>query len=258
MNLDAVLAACERLPALGVAWSSTAVSTVGWLPGIERMARERPPVRLALSLHAADEALRSELMPVNDRYPLRDVLAACLRWHERRRRPLFVEYLMLDRVNDRHEQALALAELLHPRRAFKVNLIRTTRPAPSSEARPPGRSAPSVRPSNAAVFGPPCGSRAAGTSTRPADSWPPADPESDEPPDAAPGLPRPPPSDRYPTGQAAPLVGSGSCAVAPAGRPVGLACHGSRPSAASHEPPTISSRPPAVATVKLSPSRVTP
>jgi 23S rRNA (adenine2503-C2)-methyltransferase len=123
MNLDAVLATCERLPALGIAWSSTAVSTVGWIPGIERMAREGPPVRLALSLHAADKALRSELMPVNDRYPLRDVLGACLRWHERRRRPLFVEYLMLDGLNDRYEQALALAELLQPRRAFKVNLI---------------------------------------------------------------------------------------------------------------------------------------
>jgi 23S rRNA (adenine2503-C2)-methyltransferase len=80
-------------------------------------------VRVALSLHAADDALRSELMPVNDRYPLRDVLAACLRWHERRRRRVFVEYLMLAGVNDRYEQALALAELLQPRTAFKVNLI---------------------------------------------------------------------------------------------------------------------------------------
>ena len=62
-------------------------------------------MRLALSLHAADEALRSELMPVNDRYPLADVLAACLRWHEARRRQVFVEYLMLDGVNDRYEQA---------------------------------------------------------------------------------------------------------------------------------------------------------
>ena len=79
MNLDNVLAACERLPAVGIATSNTAISTVGWLPGIERLAREGPPVRLALSLHAADEALRSELMPVNERYPLRDVLAACLR-----------------------------------------------------------------------------------------------------------------------------------------------------------------------------------
>jgi 23S rRNA (adenine2503-C2)-methyltransferase len=123
MNLDAVLAACERLPEVGIATSNTAISTVGWLPGIERMAREGPPVRLALSLHAADESLRSELMPVNERYPLRDVLDACLRWHEARRRQVFVEYLMLDGVNDRYEQDVALAALLEPRRAFKVNLI---------------------------------------------------------------------------------------------------------------------------------------
>ncbi len=123
MNLDNVLAACERLPEIGIATSHTGISTVGWLPGIERLAREGPPVRLALSLHAADEALRSELMPVNDRYPLRDVLAACLAWHERRKRQVFVEYLMLEGVNDRYEQAVALAALLQPRHAFKVNLI---------------------------------------------------------------------------------------------------------------------------------------
>jgi 23S rRNA (adenine2503-C2)-methyltransferase len=123
MNLDSVLGACERLPELGVATSHTAISTVGWIPGIDRMAAEGPPVRLALSLHAADEALRSELMPVNERYPLADVLAACLRWHAARRRQVFVEYLMLDGVNDRYEQAVALADLLQPRTAFKVNLI---------------------------------------------------------------------------------------------------------------------------------------
>ena len=123
MNLDAVLGACERLPDVGIAHSNVGVSTVGWIPGIERMAAEGPPVRLALSLHAADEALRSELMPVNDRYPLREVLDACLRWHTRRRRQIFIEYLMLDGVNDRYEQAAQLAGLLEPRHAFKVNLI---------------------------------------------------------------------------------------------------------------------------------------
>ncbi len=123
MNLDSVLAAAERLPDVGIAHSNTGISTVGWIPGIDRLAEEGPPVRLALSVHAADEALRSEIMPVNDRYPLRDVLDACLRWHERRKRQVFVEYLMLDGVNDRYEQAVALAALLEPRRAFKVNLI---------------------------------------------------------------------------------------------------------------------------------------
>jgi 23S rRNA (adenine2503-C2)-methyltransferase len=123
MNLDAVLGACERLPDVGIAHSNIGVSTVGWIPGIQRMASDGPPVRLALSLHAADEALRSELMPVNDRYPLREVLDACLRWHAQRRRQVFIEYLMLDGVNDRYEQAVALAALLEPRHAFKVNLI---------------------------------------------------------------------------------------------------------------------------------------
>jgi 23S rRNA (adenine2503-C2)-methyltransferase len=123
MNLDNVLAACERLPDVGIAASNTAISTVGWIPGIERLAREGPSVRLALSLHAPEDALRSELMPVNDRYPLADVLEACREWNLARKRQVFVEYLMLGGVNDRYEQAVALAELLHPRKAFMVNLI---------------------------------------------------------------------------------------------------------------------------------------
>ena len=123
MNLDNVLAACERLPEIGITSRRTAISTVGWIPGIERMTREGPPVRLALSLHAADDALRSELMPVNERYPLADVLDACRAWHAERRMPVFVEYLMLAGVNDRYEQALALARALQPTGAWKVNLI---------------------------------------------------------------------------------------------------------------------------------------
>ena len=123
LNLDNVLAACERLPDVGITSKRTAISTVGWIPGIERLTTEGPPVRLALSLHAADEPLRSELMPVNERYPLPDVLDACRAWSERRREPVFVEYLMLDGVNDRYEQAVALARVLQPLKAFKVNLI---------------------------------------------------------------------------------------------------------------------------------------
>jgi 23S rRNA (adenine2503-C2)-methyltransferase len=123
LNLDAVLAACERLPDLGVSSRHTAVSTVGWVPGIERLADEGLPVGLALSLHAPEDALRSELMPVNDRYPLDDVLTACRRWSQARRRPVFVEYLMLDGVNDRYEQAVALAGLLGRGGTFKVNLL---------------------------------------------------------------------------------------------------------------------------------------
>jgi 23S rRNA (adenine2503-C2)-methyltransferase len=129
LNLDSVLAACERLPDLGITHRRTAISTVGWIPGIERLTKCEMPLRLALSLHAADEALRSELMPVNERYPLPDVIDACRAFYERKRRRVFVEYVMLAGVNDRYEQAVALAKMLGPRgsgeqpRMFKVNLI---------------------------------------------------------------------------------------------------------------------------------------
>jgi 23S rRNA (adenine2503-C2)-methyltransferase len=122
MNLDAVLAACEHLPDVGITHRRTAISTVGWVPGIDRLAEADMPIRLALSLHAPDDALRSRIMPVNDRYPIVEVLAACERHHERTRRRVFVEYVMLGGVNDRHEHALALADLLDPR-IYKVNLI---------------------------------------------------------------------------------------------------------------------------------------
>ena len=122
MNLDNVLAACERLPQIGISNRHTAVSTVGWIPGIDRLADQSMPIRLALSLHAADDALRSEIMPVNDRYPLADVLAACRNFYEQKRRMVFIEYVMLAGVNDSHAQARQLAEVLDPR-MFKVNLI---------------------------------------------------------------------------------------------------------------------------------------
>jgi 23S rRNA (adenine2503-C2)-methyltransferase len=122
MNLDAVLGACERLPDLGISHRHTAISTVGWIPGIDRLTETPMPIRLALSLHAADESLRSELMPVNDRYALSDVLAACRAYYERKRRMVFVEYVMLAGVNDSYVQARQLADVLDPR-MFKVNLI---------------------------------------------------------------------------------------------------------------------------------------
>ncbi len=122
MNLDAVLEACRRLPDMGISHRHTAISTVGWVPGIKRLAESPMPIRLALSLHAADDALRSELMPVNDRYPLSEVLAACAELYARKRRMIFVEYVMLAGVNDSYAQAQQLAEVLDPG-MFKVNLI---------------------------------------------------------------------------------------------------------------------------------------
>ncbi len=122
MNLDNVLDACRKLPDVGVTHRRTAISTVGWVPGIDRLTESDMPIRLALSLHAADEALRSQIMPVNERYPLRDVLAACNRFYDKKRRMIFVEYVMLKGVNDSVERAEELADVLDPKR-FKVNLI---------------------------------------------------------------------------------------------------------------------------------------
>jgi 23S rRNA (adenine2503-C2)-methyltransferase len=132
LNIENVLAACERLPDVGVTHRRITISTVGWIPGIERLAEQRMPLRLAISLHAADEALRSQLMPVNERYPLRDVLQAARAFYARKHRRVFIEYVMLAGVNDSDEQALALAGALAGARKgaavqassiFKVNLI---------------------------------------------------------------------------------------------------------------------------------------
>jgi 23S rRNA (adenine2503-C2)-methyltransferase len=122
MNLDHVLGAARRLPDLGITHRRTTISTVGWQPGIERLADEPEPIRLALSLHAPEDALRTQIMPLNERYPMADVLAACRRWHERKRRRVFIEYVMLAGVNDAVGQARQLAELLGTE-VFKVNLI---------------------------------------------------------------------------------------------------------------------------------------
>jgi 23S rRNA (adenine2503-C2)-methyltransferase len=123
LNVDAVLEAARLLPDVGITWRRTTVSTIGWLPGLQRFVDEvHEPIRLALSLHAPTDELRSEIMPVNDRYPLADVLAECRRYRDVRRRKVFVEYVMLGGVNDRVEQARELSELLDAK-TFKVNLI---------------------------------------------------------------------------------------------------------------------------------------
>ena len=123
MNLDNVLAACDQLPDIGITYRRTTISTVGWLPGIEQFNAQDRPIRLALSLHSADPNLRSEIMPVNDRWPMDDVLAACRAQFEKTNRKVFIEYVMLAGVNDQTRHAELLAEALTPHAAFKVNLI---------------------------------------------------------------------------------------------------------------------------------------
>jgi 23S rRNA (adenine2503-C2)-methyltransferase len=125
-NADAVLEACAELHdprGLGLSARRIAISTVGWVPGIARLAAHPLPVRLAVSLHVADDETRSRLMPINRRYPIASLMAACRRYCDSTGRRVFVEYLLLDGVNDAPADARRLAALLRDGR-FHVNLIR--------------------------------------------------------------------------------------------------------------------------------------
>ena len=127
-NYDEVLAFCRLAndPAgFGLGARSIAISTAGWVPGIDRLAAEPLQVKLAISLHAPNDAVRATLMPVNRRFPLDAVMEACKRYRETTHRRVFIEYLLLHGVNDAPAQADELASLLHATApgGFHVNLI---------------------------------------------------------------------------------------------------------------------------------------
>jgi len=104
----------------GISAARVTISTAGIVPGIDWMAAHLPQVKLAVSLNAPEDELRSRLMPVNRRHPLRELLAALRRYPARRR--ITVEYVLLGGVNDSPAMARRLARLLHGVRC-KVNLI---------------------------------------------------------------------------------------------------------------------------------------
>jgi len=112
------------------------VSTVGLVPGIGRLGRDHPQVGLAVSLHAADDALRNQLVPPNELYPLAELEAAIAAWRDRTRRRPSIEWAMIDGVNDSDEQAGKLASIAYRLRAH-VNLI-PLNPTPGSPSRPSG------------------------------------------------------------------------------------------------------------------------
>jgi 23S rRNA (adenine2503-C2)-methyltransferase len=125
LNFDRVTDALDLMLedfAYGLSRRRVTLSTAGHVPGIDRLAARRP-VALAVSLHAPDDALRDELVPLNRTWPIRELMAACERYlaHDPRQRITF-EYVMLDGVNDSPAQARRLATLL-ARIPSKVNLI---------------------------------------------------------------------------------------------------------------------------------------
>jgi 23S rRNA (adenine2503-C2)-methyltransferase len=125
LNLDNVIPALRLMlddNAYGLSRRRVTVSTSGVIPGMDRL-REECPVALAVSLHAPNDALRDRLVPVNRKYPLRELLKACNRYLERAPRDFITfEYVMLDGVNDGDAHARELAGLA-ARVSCKFNLI---------------------------------------------------------------------------------------------------------------------------------------
>jgi 23S rRNA (adenine2503-C2)-methyltransferase len=111
-NYDRVWPAVERLhDDLGLSARHITISTVGLVPGIRRLAGERLPVNLAVSLHAANDALRDELVPINRRYPLSVLMGACADYLRAKGRRLSFEWALIDGTNDRLSDARELADL---------------------------------------------------------------------------------------------------------------------------------------------------
>jgi 23S rRNA (adenine2503-C2)-methyltransferase len=111
-NLDNVWPAVERLHAdVGLSARHLTISTVGMVPGIRRLAASDLPVNLAVSLHAANDELRDELVPINRRYPLSVLMAACADHLRAKGRRLSFEWALIDGTNDRERDARELAEL---------------------------------------------------------------------------------------------------------------------------------------------------
>jgi 23S rRNA (adenine2503-C2)-methyltransferase len=134
-NYDRVREALRRMiEVMGLSARSITVSTVGMVPGMLRLAEEPWQVNLAVSLHAADDELRSSLLPINRRYPLVDVEAAAANYFERKHRRVSIEWTLIDAVNDTIDQALKLAPIAKRLNAH-VNLI-AMNPTPLTSAMP--------------------------------------------------------------------------------------------------------------------------
>ncbi len=112
----------RMIDVMGLAARGITVSTVGFVPGMRKLAEEPWQVNLAVSLHAADDELRSRLVPLNRRHPLAEVVAAAEYFFERKGRRVSIEWTLMDGVNDTIDQARKLAAIAAQLRAH-VNVI---------------------------------------------------------------------------------------------------------------------------------------
>ncbi len=124
-NVDPVWMAVQRIHAdIGISARHITVSTVGIIPGIRTLSEWPLPVNLAVSLHAARNELRDELVPINKRYPIEDLIAACREYLEKKNRRVSFEWALIDKVNDTDRDAEELADLCRKLRpSAHVNLI---------------------------------------------------------------------------------------------------------------------------------------
>ncbi|MFA5375781.1 MAG: 23S rRNA (adenine(2503)-C(2))-methyltransferase RlmN [Dehalococcoidia bacterium] len=125
LNFDALWQAIEMLNSpqgFGLGARQMTISTAGIVPGIRRLSREKLQVGLAVSLHAADDALRNKLVPINRKYPLEKLMAACRDYVETSGRRVSFEYALFDGINDSIEHARDLCRLLKGMNCH-VNLI---------------------------------------------------------------------------------------------------------------------------------------
>ncbi len=121
-NYDDVVGAVNEFRKQGMSWQKITVSTVG-LPDKIRQLGKDTQCQLALSLHAPNDELRSRIVPINSRYPIKEVLDACREFPFSKRGPLMVEYVLLAGVNDELEHAKELAVLLKGFKHVVINLI---------------------------------------------------------------------------------------------------------------------------------------
>ena len=134
-NYDRVRESLRRLiEVMGMGARSITVSTVGVVPGIDRLADEPWQVGLAISLHAADDELRSSLVPLNRRYPISELIRAAVDFREKTGRRVSIEWTLMDGVNDSVDQARKLANIARRMRAH-INVI-AMNPTPLSAEQP--------------------------------------------------------------------------------------------------------------------------
>lgn len=124
LNLPSVLKALRLIhDEVGLSYRNITVSTIGVVPAMEKLAAENLPITLAVSLHAPNNALRSELVPLNEKYPISRLLEACRDYVETTSRRITFEYVLMAGVNDTEKEAHELGALLRRQPLCAVNTI---------------------------------------------------------------------------------------------------------------------------------------